>query len=98
MAHCGEELVLELAGALRFFLGLEQGVLGALLQGDIAEDDDAAPQSAILTLKRSARNTEQTTVRHFRVADEDLYCVNSLTPHCPHQGQFVGWIQRHGVR
>ena len=34
----------------------------------------------------------------MRVADKEFYGVNNLAPHGPHQGQFVGWIQGHGVR
>src|SRR5713101_9958832 len=75
MAHCGEELILEFTCPFRFFLRLDEGFLSALLHGDIVEYDNAALQGAILTSERSARDTEQTAIRHFRVADEDLLCV-----------------------
>src|SRR5712692_1523977 len=58
VTHCGEKLILELARTFRFFLRSHEGFLRPLLQGDIVENDNAAPQGAILTSERSARNTE----------------------------------------
>ncbi len=85
MAHCGEELVLELAGALRFFLGLEQGFLGALLQGDIVKYDHTTLEGAIPTPQRPAGNTKQTTLRDVRVTNEELHGVHTLAAHRANQ-------------
>src|SRR5229473_2513754 len=79
-------------------LGLAKRFLSSLALGHIVENDNAALNCPICTFERSAGNTEQAAFGHLRVADEELYGVNTLTPHGPHQGQFIGWIQGHAIR
>src|SRR5258707_1588939 len=98
MAHGGQELVLELTGALSFFLGACKGFLGALLQGDIVEYDNASLKGAILTLQGPASNIEQAPLRYIGVADEELDVVDVLTTHRANQRQFICRKQGNAIR
>src|SRR5260370_22247296 len=98
MAHGREELVLELTRALSFFLCAGKGFLGALLQGDIVEYDDASLEGTILTLQGPASNIEQAPLRYIRVADEELDVVDVLATHRANQRQFIRGKQGNAIR
>src|SRR6266403_4035709 len=79
-------------------LGLAKCFLNSLALRHIVKNDNAALKCAIRTFERSAVDTKQTAFRHLWVADEELYSVNILTSHCPHQRQLVGGILSHSIR
>src|SRR6267143_4327542 len=79
-------------------LGLAKCLLNSLALGHIVENDNAALKRAIRAFERSAVDTEQTALGHLRVSDENLYGVNTLTPHRPYQRQLVRGILSHGIR
>ena len=78
-------------------LGMAKRFLRPFPLGDVVKNNNTALKCAIRAFERSAANTEQAAFGHVWVADKDLYGVNTLTLHRPHQRQLVGGILSHSI-
>src|ERR1700739_1781353 len=78
-------------------LGSAKRFLGSLTLCNVVVNDNPTLQRVVRAPERSARNADQTASRHMLVANENLYSVNTFTPHGSHERQLMGWIRGDAV-